>query len=318
MQKALIARCPMGVFAFSEAGELIFYRLFSRNPAQALADFMSKAPLNEMKDYDVREDDLFIRKNMRQYAVNLGFCADEGEFNAFISRFCALLSSENLKGSVGRDRLIIQASNALEDLNKVSSLLLERLYEWYTLHYPEIRLDRKQLMESVIKYGRRENFPSFRSSSGAPLSDSDESVVVEYSRMIKEISGREKILEKYLKASVKEMMPNFSSLVEPMLASRFLAHAGSLEKLARLPSSAIQLMGAEKALFRHLKNKKKDKSPKFGIIFMSSWVQNSKEKGKAARLLSSKLMIAAKIDFYSGRDESERLKKELVEETKNL
>lgn len=318
MKKALIARSPIGVFAFSEAGDLIFYRLFSRNPVQAFEDFMSRRDLPEMKDYDTADNDSFMRKNMRQYAVDLGFCASEAEFNGFISRFCMLLSKENLKGSIGRDKLIIQASNALEDMHKASSLFLERMYEWYTLHYPECRLDKKQLMDSVLKYGRRENFPSFKSSSGAPLSESDESVMVEYCKMIKEISEKERMLERYLKASVKEMMPNFSGLVDPMLASRFLAHAGSIEKLARLPSSAIQLMGAEKALFRHLKNKKKDKSPKFGIIFMSSWVQNSKEQGKAARLLASKLMIAAKIDFYSGRDDSERLKNELIAEMKGI
>src|SRR3989338_8938781 len=314
MKKALLARCPIGVFAFSEQGELIFYRLFSRSPVQAADDFMSNAPLKELKDYEISKDTGFLRKNIRQFAVNLGFCSNDAEFSAFMAEFCSVLSRENMKGIIGRDRLVIQAANAFEDMGRMSSLLQERLYEWYTLHYPECKLDKKQLAESISKYGRRENFPSFTQSTGVSLSESDEHMFKEYSVMIKDMSDKEKAMERYVKQSIKEIMPNFCSLVDPVLASRFLAHAGSLEKLARLPSSAIQLMGAEKALFRHLKNKKKDKSPKFGIIFLSSWVQNAKEQGKAARLLASKLMIAEKIDFYSGRDESSRLKGELVEE----
>ncbi len=314
MQKAVISRSPIGTFAFSPGGDLIFYQLYSREPSKALEEFNAKRIMKEMKGYEVSEDNAFIRKNMRQYALNLGFCDNEADLNRFISEFSALLSRERLVGMIGRDRLLIQASNALEDANKIVSLMLERLYEWYTLHYPECRLDKKQLMESVIKHGRRENFPSFSGSSGVPLSESDEIILTEYAKSIKEMSEKIRLMEKYVKHSMKEIMPNFCGLVEPLLASRFLSHAGSMEKLARLPSSAIQLMGAEKALFRHLKNKKRDKSPKFGMIFLSSWVQNSTEKGKAARLLASKLMIASKIDFYSGRDESERLKRELVEE----
>ena len=318
MQQAIISRSPIGTFAFSPGGDLIFYRPHSRRPSKAFEEFNSKTKMKELKDYEVSEDNAFIRRNFRQYALNLGFCDNEADLNRFISEFGALLSRERLAGMIGRDRLLIQASNALEDSNRIVSLMLERLYEWYTLHYPECRLDKKQLMESVIKHGRRENFPSFSGSSGVPLSESDEIIFMEYARVIKEVADKARLLEKYVKLSTKEIMPNFCGLVEPLLASRFLSHAGSLEKLARLPSSAIQLMGAEKALFRHLKNKKRDKSPKFGMIFLSSWVQNAKEKGKAARLLSSKLMIAAKIDFYSGRDESERLKRELVEETKGI
>jgi nucleolar protein 56 len=318
MQKALLSRCPIGIFAFSEGGELIFYRLFSRNPENALKEFLSDMKLKELQGYETENDCKFLRRNIRQYAINLGFCNTEKELNLFFSEFCMLLSKESLKGVIGRDKLVVQSSNALEDARKLSSLMLERLYEWYTLHYPECRLDKKQLMEHVIKYGKRENFPSFHSSSGVPLLEADEAMLKEYAKMAREMLEREKMLEKYVKTSMKEIMPNFCALVDPLLASRFLSHVGSMEKLARLPSSAIQLMGSEKALFRHLKNKKKDKSPKFGIIFLSSWVQNAKEKGKAARLLASKLMIAAKIDFYSGRDESERLKRDLIEEMKRV
>jgi nucleolar protein 56 len=123
-----------------------------------------------------------------------------------------------------------------------------------------------------------------------------------------------KKLEKYVQDTVRQLMPNFSQLIDPLLAARFLASAGSMERLARMPASTIQLLGAEKSLFRHLKEQ--GKSPKFGIIFIDSHIQNAPEekRGKIARILSSKLMLAARIDFYSGRDDSEKLKKEFNED----
>ena len=147
MQQAIISRSPIGTFAFSPGGELIFYRLYSREPSKALEEFNSKTKMKELKDYEVSEDNAFIRRNFRQYALNLGFCDNEADLNRFISEFGALLSRERLAGMIGRDRLLIQASNALEDSNRIVSLMMERLYEWYTLHYPECRLDKKQLIE---------------------------------------------------------------------------------------------------------------------------------------------------------------------------
>jgi len=94
-----------------------------------------------------------------------------------------------------------------------------------------------------------------------------------------------------------------------MLGARLISIAGSLERLARLPSSTIQILGAEKALFRHLRSGAKP--PKHGVILQHPIVSGAKNKGRAARKLASKTAIAAKMDFYGNRDISKKLKEDL-------
>ncbi|HLC67506.1 MAG TPA: C/D box methylation guide ribonucleoprotein complex aNOP56 subunit, partial [archaeon] len=115
-----------------------------------------------------------------------------------------------------------------------------------------------------------------------------------------------------------EIAHNFASLIDPLLAARLLAYAGSLEKLARMPASTIQLLGAEKAMFRHLHEK--GRSPKYGMIYNSELIQKApaESRGKIARILSAKLMLAARIDYYSGRDDSEKMLREMKEEMGRL
>lgn len=313
---ASVARSPIGIFAFSD-NELLYYKLFSKSPSNAVEEFLKPIPDDFFAALNckAKEDKSgkLLRERFREYAIGLGFAKDNSELNKFISDFALLLSKKKMKGIIGRDKLLVQANNALEDLNKIYNLLLERMREWYSLHYPESKTD----VEKIIKYGRRENFPDFKDSTGVEITDSDEKVMRGYARMIKDVSERRGEIEKYIKESMKEIAPNISSLIDPLLAARLLALAGSLEKLAKMPSSTIQLLGAEKALFRHLK--KKGKSPKYGLIYLDSRIQNASNelKGKIARLLAAKLMMAAKIDFYSGRYE-EKLKKELEEEMKAM
>lgn len=314
--KAFAAKHPVGLFVFSDNKELLHYRLSSKNPSKAVEEFLMQP---QLAGYELIENDFagqLLRKNIRDYAISLGFCQNDREFNEFLSAFAAILARRAMKGSVGRDKLLIQASGALENLNDSVSLYLERLKEWYSLHYPELDIGQKEV-EEIIAYGKRENFPGFRESTGVELTEKDESVLKEYAAMLRTMTEAKSKMERYVKETVKEIAPNFSSLLDPMLAARFVALAGGLEKLARLPASSIQLLGAEKALFRHLK--KQGKSPKYGILFIDSRIQAAvpEKKGKVARTISSKLMLAARIDFYSGRFE-EKLKKELEEELKAI
>jgi len=313
--KAHVVKSPLGIFAFSDDGELLFYEIFktAEEAADRIEKELPKTFTNALRGYELIEDDFAkstMRKNLREYALTLASKNSE-ELNEFLSDFSLLISQKRLKGTIGKDRLVIQASNALDETTKKLNTINVRLSEWYTLHYPELK--EKEIAEKVAKYGRRENFPNFKSSTGAELSDDDEKILKEYAETALHLSEQKKKLEKYVKDSMKEVAPNFSSLIDPLLAARILAMAGSLEKLARMTTSTIQLIGAEKALFRHLHNK--GKSPKFGLIYNTSYIQNApdEKKGKTARVLASKLMQAAKIDFYSGRYD-EKLKKELEKE----
>lgn len=318
--KAFIVKSPIGYFAFSEHGELLYYQLFKRNPVEVAEKLREKIPADffSQKDYEIvenREAQNIMRKRLREYALSLGFAESNMELNKFLSDLGIVISKNRRKSSISRDKLIIQASNALEDLIKIQNLLLERLREWYGLHYPELK--QKDIAEMVARYGRRENFPNFQESTGIDLAEKDEEILKEYAKAVSVVIEQRKSLERYVKSAMREIAPNFSSLLEPLLAARLLALAGSLEKLSKMSASTVQLLGAEKALFRHLRGK--GRAPKFGIIYLSDYIQNSSEekRGKVARILASKLMLAARIDFYSGR-EDQKLKRYLEDEIDKL
>ena len=233
------------------------------------------------------------------------------DLDKFLVDFGIAFSRINMKSLIRKDMVLIQAINALDDINKTVNLFTLRIKEWFGLHYPEYNVTDNLLIGSIIEHGNRQNFPKFKKSSGVDLDENDIDTVISFANTIRNLEGEKKVLERYVSHTCEEIIPNFSSLIEPLLAARILSHAGSLEKLAKMTSSTIQLLGAEKALFRHLK--KRGKSPKYGLIYHSSYIQKSSDdkKGKVARILSAKLMIAARTDFYSKRDVRKKLKEDL-------
>ncbi|MEM0162881.1 MAG: Nop domain-containing protein, partial [Thermoproteota archaeon] len=112
---------------------------------------------------------------------------------------------------------------------------------------------------------------------------------------------------------VEEIAPNLSEIAGPVLAAKLISKAGGLIELAKMPSSSVQVIGAEKALFRAMKEG--SKPPKHGIIFQHPLVHNAPRKlrGKVARALASKIVMASRFDAFSGVDSSQRLKSELKE-----
>lgn len=327
-KKAHVTKSLIGEFAFSDKGGLLFYKLYEKDPNKIVPKLrkkITKGFLNKLKGFSIEHDGkakTIMRKRLRDYAISLGFVRNEKELNEFLTELGIAITKSRMKTIISRDKLVIQASNALDDLNRVINLLIERLRGWYSLHYPELNMKTLSFIKDIMDYGKRENFPSFQNrikeSTGVELTEEDEQEFKEFASMIESMINQRRRLENYIKESMHVIAPNFSSLIDPLLGAKLLAMAGSLEKLAKMPASTIQLLGAEKALFRHLRSKKKkrERSPKYGLIFLSSLIQNvPKEKqGKVARLLAAKLMLAARIDFYSNRDESAKLKKELQNE----
>ena len=319
MKRALISRSPLGVFAFSEAGELLYYKIWDQKRAVDLflAKELDKGFTDSLSGYQIEESPAasgFLRKHVREYSKTLANFDDES-FNSMLSAFALSLSTRRLQGAIGRDRLIVQAVRSLDDLNRAINVFTERLYEWYSLHYPEMK--NANIIETVAR-GRRDNIPGFRSSTGVDLSEEDETALRQFAFTIQNLNREKKDLENYLSVAMKETARNFASLIDPLLAARLLAYAGSLEKLARMPASTIQLLGAEKAMFRHLHEK--GRSPKYGMIYNSELIQkaSAESRGKVARLLASRLMLAARIDYYSGRDDSVKMLREMKEEIGRL
>jgi nucleolar protein 56 len=226
---------------------------------------------------------------------------------------------------LAEDRYIIQAVKAIDDLNKTANLLSERLHEWYSHHYPEIgrNLPDERYAALISKLGDREQVgkeageaPS--SSVGAPLNDEDRQAVMAYAEALDRIYRTRKTLERYIESRMKEVAPNITHMTGPVLGARLIALAGGLERLARLPSSTIQMLGAEKAFFKHLTEG--GDMPKHGIIFQHPLLHASPhwQRGKIARAFASKIAIAAKSDSYSDKFLGEDLKKDLDKRIANI
>jgi len=152
------------------------------------------------------------------------------------------------------------------------------------------------------------------------LSEKDAEEVARFADAIVTLFSLRDELDKYLKELVKEEMPNLYELLGHILAAKLLSAAGSMEKLAKMPASTIQLLGAEKALFRYLRSKGKTKPPKHGVIFLHPYIHRApkKKRGKIARLLASKLAVAARMDYYTKEKKGKELKKELEEKVKEI
>ncbi len=316
--KVYVAKTPIGIFALSENGEVLKHDLY-KDPEEALSFVNMPIPddfLSSLKGDIVQGEkaDQIARKHFRKIALER---FSKEQLNEFISGFAIYLSRKNMQGAIETDKFLVQASNALEDLKSIENLLLERFTEWYRLHYPESKITHRELLNYVLKYGRREKFPDFERSIGIDISEEDEKIILDYAGMIQNVIDQRKRKEDYLRNRVPEILQNLCSIVDPLLAARLVAAAGSLEKLAKMASSTIQLLGAEKALFRHLK--KKGKAPKYGILFNDNRISSAPEskRGKIARIISAKLAVAARVDYYSKRLEG-RLRNDLENELRKV
>jgi nucleolar protein 56 len=152
---------------------------------------------------------------------------------------------------------------------------------------------------------------------GAKLEAPDEALLMGFAESVCSLYERRKQIEAYIESSMETLAPNLTLLAGPMLGARLISIAGSLEKLAAFPSSTIQVIGASKALFKHLRARAP--SPKHGIIYSHPFINTSPwwVRGKVARALAAKLSLAARIDFYSAK-KNPSLAGELEEKIRKL
>ena len=227
---------------------------------------------------------------------------------------------EQIALSVNEDTYIIQTISSIEELNKICNTLSKRLREWYGYYFPELehRLsDNETFIKTILEKDKKtlmhEN--GFDVSMGPEIKDADRKAILNYATHINNMFNARNEMTDYLADVMKVYCPNIHELVGALTGAKLLEKAHSLRGLAMMPSSTIQLLGAEKALFRHLRNKK-IRCPKHGFILSHSYVMNSKDKGKAARVLAGKISIAAKVDFFKGEFIADKLKEELEKEKK--
>ncbi len=240
----------------------------------------------------------------------------------------------------GADVHIIKSVNILEDLDPIANLLIEQLREWHSVHFPELNdlvKDNDSYLKLVAKIGDRGGFNpdnvsknmddkelsdaiarAAGASMGSVVSGKDMEEMKSLALNCLNLRQQRDYLAAYLEDTMKREMPNFSELAGAVIGAKILAKVGGKKKLAFLAASAIQMVGAEKALFAHFKTGVK--GPKYGYLYQHPLVKSTPQenKGKMARSLAAKLAIAARKDFFGNTSNADDLKKKLDERSASL
>ena len=271
---------------------------------------------------------------MEKLAVESSFVKDATELNIWNRNITMEIAKLRVKGAVEqRDLIVAQAIQTLDDLDRTVNLFMGRLREWYGTHFPELdRLIEKHetYARLVLNLGERENFTiqalekedipkgkaeaivqMAETSMGADVFTTDLAQIQALSKDTLNLYALRGNMETYLDNTMEEVARNIKVMVGSLLGARLIAMAGSLRNLAMRPASTIQVLGAEKALFRSLKTGARP--PKHGLIFQAALLHDAKrwQRGKIARALAGKLSIAARADAFGGRYVGDRLKADL-------
>ena len=233
-----------------------------------------------------------------------------------------LLVKKIVAESVNEDTHIIQAINSVEELDKICNTLVKRIREWYGYYYPELgrRIDDNQVFIKRILEKSKSEFMLENEetvSMGPEIAQKDIDIILSFSRQIDDMYLERNKLITYIDNIMMNYCPNVYTLTGAITGAKLLEKAKSLKHLAMLPSSTIQLLGAEKALFRHLRNKK-IRPPKHGLILSHPFLMDAKrdKKGTAARLFAAKISIAAKVDYFRGEFIGDKLREDLEKQLK--
>ncbi|XP_036385916.1 nucleolar protein 56 isoform X2 [Megalops cyprinoides] len=234
-------------------------------------------------------------------------------------------SRAKVKFNVNRaDNMIIQSIALLDQLDKDINTFAMRVREWYGYHFPELikivsdnatycrlaRLigNRKELseesleaLEEVVMDSAKAQaiLEASRSSMGMDISPIDLINIESFSSRVVSLVDYRQGLQEYLRSKMGQVAPNLAALIGEVVGARLISHAGSLTNLAKYPASTVQILGAEKALFRALKTR--GNTPKYGLIFHSTFIGRAaaKNKGRISRYLANKCTIASRIDCFS-------------------
>ena len=281
--------------------------------------FLRAASLNSHM-MTVQEQDE-IQNEKQKLLLRCGFARDEREAIQELRKFAIEISSSKVKEESQKlDLHVAQAINALDEIDQIINTLGARMREWYGLHFPEL----DNLLNSLTAYaeivksaGSRENVSEeilktvgiegrkvdiiisvSKRSRGGELAGENLQILQRLADQIIILSTLRRTLVEQVEFMMKTVAPNIKELLTAPVGARVIAKAGSLSKLAILPASTIQVLGAEKALFRSLRTGANP--PKHGLLFQHSLIHSAPkwQRGKIARALASKLAIAARIDLF--------------------
>ncbi|MGD0160364.1 MAG: C/D box methylation guide ribonucleoprotein complex aNOP56 subunit [Candidatus Bathyarchaeia archaeon] len=275
-----------------------------------------------------------VRSRSEEIATETGFVKNAEEFGLWMRDFAMETAKLRVKGAVERrDLVVAQAIQTLDELDKTINMLMARVREWYGIHFPELdRLLEKHetYARLVVQLGNKENFTAEKleteevpkakaegiakvaeKSMGADLEPADLAQIQALCKDVTRLYQLRQDLEGYIDKTMEEVAPNTKYMVGALLGARLIAVAGGLTNLAKRPASTIQILGAEKALFRSLKTG--TRPPKHGMIFQHTIIHDAKrwQRGKIARALAGKLAIATRADAFGRREIGAELKASL-------
>jgi len=271
-----------------------------------------------------------LRGNLDKFAVDVGFAKQTEALHQWTHKVSMELTKMRVKKAVEkRDLVVVQTIQTIDDLDKMLNLFMSRIREWYGLHFPELDrlIDKHETYARLVaNLGRKNNFTleklekeslhkakvkrivkAVQPSMGAELVEEDIDQIRVICKNTLSLYNMRRKLENYLDSIMEEVAPNIRVLAGSLLGARLIALAGGLNNLAKMPASTIQLLGAEKALFRSLKTGARP--PKHGIIFQHTLIHEAKrwQRGKMARALAGKLAIAARTDTFSSKYVGDKL-----------
>jgi len=260
-----------------------------------------------------------VMRGIRMHLTTLIDGLEESEVKAMSLGLAHTLSRFKLKFSPDKvDVMIMQAVGLLDDLDKELNNFAMRLREWYGWHFPEMG----KIVTENVAYARvvkhmgvrpkakdtdfsKINIPediskevqsAAETSMGTEITDEDLRNIITLAERVIELTEYRLSLAEYLKLRMSAIAPNLTYMVGELVGARLISQAGSLMSLAKHPSSTVQILGAETALFRALKAKKN--TPKYGLIYHASLVGQSAPalKGKISRVLAAKLSLCCRVD----------------------
>ncbi|MEM0096980.1 MAG: hypothetical protein QXY52_00455 [Conexivisphaerales archaeon] len=294
------------------------------NPYQELQKSVSDTIDGVIMDKAYKDD---LESKKLNLMISAGLASDPQDAISYIRNYSIYVSTKKLREQSSRlDLHAIQIIQAVDELDKTFNLFYMRLREWYGLHFPElsgILVDPATFVNFVVKFPNRNlidkdqlgelNLPQNRteiilkasnSSKGAGFDERTTQMIMQLAEITARTYKYRESLSRMLQDIMNEVAPNLTAVAGDTIGARLLARTGSLERLAKMPASTVQILGAEKALFRALKTH--GRPPKHGLIFQHKLLHDAPKRlrGKIARALATKIAIAARIDFYSGRKES--------------
>lgn len=345
-----ITYCIKGFLAFSEDFELITQKLFPKESiVTALMEIENKKIVSQEKEIieEVSKDydKIIIESNKRisDYSCLKSFDKLEiktpnagGEYlrsnlekfvgDDYLEVYQQLAIAKMKEASKSEDKHLIQAINSIDEIDESISKLIERIREWYALYFPEMDVIKNNetyvrlIAENKTKEKIIEAKPDvflIDSDYDEEINQSDLDIMNNYANSIYELQKSRKSIENYIEDKMESLAPNLKLLVGASLGAKLISHAGGLKRLATYPSSTVQIMGAEKALFRHLKSG--DRPPKYGLIYQHPQIRGSKwwNRGKIARMLASKISLACRKDIFT-KDFDSNIYDEFIEKAEQI